>query len=143
MLIYWKKFTCINTPGHIKKDKEDWVCQFGKAIYNLHQSGRQWFYELNNILLDIGYLKLNMSNSVYYKDDNTFLLICVDDIIIFRDGQYTSKKEYYIQYTDTHRFLLKIYNIHILWEFWKICNIQYTLVSKSIFNILWEYTLKN
>ena len=34
------------------------------------------------------------------------------------------KKVYYVQYTDTHKFLLKICNIHILWEFWKMHNIQ-------------------
>ena len=33
-----------------------------------------------------------------------------------RDGKYTSKKVYYVQYTDTDRFLLKIYNMHVLWE---------------------------
>ena len=47
-----------------------------------------------------------------------------------------------MQYTDTHRFLLKIYNAHIHCEFWKIHNIQYTLVSKGVFNILLEYTIK-
>ena len=51
------------------------------------------------------------------------------------------KKIHYIQYTDTHKFLLEIYNVHMLWEFWK--NIQYTLAWKSIFNMLSEYTLKN
>ena len=54
----------------------------------------------------------------------------------FRDGQYTWKKVCYVQYTGTYEFLLKIYNIHILLEFWKICNIQCTLASKSIFNTL-------
>ena len=34
---------------------------------------------------------------------------------------------YYTQYTDTHRFLLKIYYIHILWEFLE--SIQYTIYS--------------
>ena len=59
-----------------------------------------------------------------------------------RNGQYKSKKAFFIQYTDTHRFSFKLYNMHTFWEFWKIYNMQYTLVSKSIFNILSEYTLK-
>ena len=50
---------------------------------------------------------------------------------------------YYIQYKDTHKFLLKIYNMHILWEFKKIYNIQCTLSSKSTFNILLEYAIEN
>ena len=58
-------------------------------------------------------------------------------------GNIHPKKVYYIQYTDIHNFFfIKVYNIRILSEFWKIYNIQYTLVSKSIFNILSEYTLK-
>ena len=32
--------------------------------------------------------------------------------------------------------------MHVHLEFWKINNIQYNLVSKSIFNVLSEYTLK-
>ena len=48
------------------------------------------------------------------------------------------KKVYYIEYTDTHRYLLKICNIHILREFWKIDDVQYTVLSKSIFNVFSE-----
>ena len=50
-----------------------------------------------------------------------------------RDGQYTSKKVYYIQYTDTHRFLLKIYNIHILWEFLEM---YFYIIQESKFGII-------
>ena len=54
------------------------------------------------------------------------------------DGQYTYKKVYYLRYTDTHRFLLKIYNIHVLREFWKIYNI---LLSQKVYSIYFQNVL--
>ena len=60
------------------------------------------------------------------------------------------QKRYYIQYTDAHRFLLKIYNIRIsirelesIREYENFGNIKCTLFSKRILNILLEYILKN
>ena len=65
------------------------------------------FHILNLIcFIDIGSkLKIHFKYRIFSWK---FERVCTCD----RNGQSTSKKVYYIQYTDTHRFLLKTYNIH-------------------------------
>ncbi|GBM11641.1 Retrovirus-related Pol polyprotein from transposon TNT 1-94 [Araneus ventricosus] len=59
------------------------VCQLRKPIYGLHQSGRQWFLELENMLIKLKFKKLDWCNCVYTFKDNVILLFYVDDIIVF------------------------------------------------------------
>lgn len=74
----------MNQPaGYIDREKPEWVCKLDKALYGLHQSGRLWFFELNGILLNLGFKKFNSCNCAYYKENNTVLLVYVDDIVIF------------------------------------------------------------
>ncbi|GFU40785.1 retrovirus-related Pol polyprotein from transposon RE1 [Trichonephila clavipes] len=40
--------------GYIEKGKEGLVCKLKQALYGLHQSGRAWYFELNNVLNEIG-----------------------------------------------------------------------------------------
>ena len=58
-----------------------------------------------------------------------------------RDGQYTLKKR--ILYTIYRHSQIFAQNILYTYTLRILENIQYTLVSKSIFNILSEYTLKS
>ncbi|GBN59080.1 Retrovirus-related Pol polyprotein from transposon TNT 1-94 [Araneus ventricosus] len=59
------------------------VCLLRKAIYGLHQSGRQWILELENMLIKLKFKKLDWFNCVYTFKDNVILLFYVDDIIVF------------------------------------------------------------
>ncbi|GBO39994.1 Retrovirus-related Pol polyprotein from transposon RE1 [Araneus ventricosus] len=59
------------------------VCLLRKAIYGLHQSGRQWFLELENMLIKLKFKMLDWCNCVYTFIDNVILLFYVDDIIVF------------------------------------------------------------
>ncbi|GFS81524.1 THO complex subunit 5 B [Trichonephila clavipes] len=52
-------------------------------LYGLHQSGRAWYFELNNVLKEIGLQKLNWSNCTYFYGNSIVLLVYVDDIVIF------------------------------------------------------------
>ncbi|GBN73280.1 Retrovirus-related Pol polyprotein from transposon TNT 1-94 [Araneus ventricosus] len=61
----------------------DKVCRLKKAIYGLHQSGRQWFLEMDNVLKELNFLKLEWCNCVYMHKNKLILLLYVDDIILF------------------------------------------------------------
>lgn len=67
-------------PGFAETDK---VCLLQKAIYGLHQSGREWYFELHNKLTKLGLTKLEWTNCVYVYGRKILLLIYVDDIVIF------------------------------------------------------------
>ncbi|GBM43842.1 Retrovirus-related Pol polyprotein from transposon TNT 1-94 [Araneus ventricosus] len=59
------------------------VCLLRKAIYGLHQSGRQWYLKLENMLIKLKFKKLDWCNCIYSFKDNVILLFYVDDIIVF------------------------------------------------------------
>lgn len=70
-------------PGFVEPGKEGLFCKLDKAIYGLHQSGRVWFYEINRVLLEIGFVKLEWCNCVYSLGSDLVLLLYVDDIVLF------------------------------------------------------------
>ena len=51
--------------GFVEKGKEFLVCKLNRALYGLHQSGRMWFFEMNRILIDIGFVKFSWCSCVY------------------------------------------------------------------------------
>lgn len=59
------------------------VCKLKKALYGLHQSGRVWFYEIDRVLLEIGFKKFDHCNCAYCFDNNIVLLLYVDDFVLF------------------------------------------------------------
>lgn len=78
-----EKIFMIQPPGFCTKGKENLFCRLDKALYGLHQSGRMWFYELNKVLLNIGFIKLDNCNCVYTLKSNIVLVVYVDDIVVF------------------------------------------------------------
>lgn len=78
-----EKIYITQPPGFVISGKENFVCKLEKALYGLHQSGRVWFFELNKVLLDLGFEKLQWCNCVYIFKNSIVLLIYVDDIVIF------------------------------------------------------------
>lgn len=70
-------------PGFSVLGKEDYICKLNKALYGLHQSGRSWYFEINKVLLDIGFKRFSWCNCVYQFENDIVLLLYVDDIVIF------------------------------------------------------------
>lgn len=70
-------------PGFEVPGKNHLFCKLDRALYGLHQSGRVWFFEINKILLKIGFVKLEACNCVYVFNSEVVLLLYVDDIVIF------------------------------------------------------------
>jgi hypothetical protein len=70
-------------PGFVVKGKEKMVCKIDKALYGLHQSGRVWFFELNKVLLEVGFKKFEWCNCVYIFKNEIILLLYVDDLVLF------------------------------------------------------------
>jgi hypothetical protein len=54
-----------------------------KALYGLHQSGRQWFAELDTTFQKLGFTKLQTTNCIYSFRKQAIILVYVDDIAIF------------------------------------------------------------
>lgn len=63
-------------PGNV-------VCKLKKAIYGLHQSGRVWFFEIDRVLLEIGFKKFDHCNCAYIFHNDVILLLYVDDFVLF------------------------------------------------------------
>ena len=70
-------------PGFVVAGKENLVCKLDRALYGLHQSGRAWFFELNKVLVDIGFIKFSWCNCVYHFNREVILLLYVDDMVLF------------------------------------------------------------
>lgn len=63
------------------------VCRLRKAIYGLHQSGREWFFEIHKVLNELGFVKFEWCNCAYIFQSNVILLLYVDDILLFGRNQ--------------------------------------------------------
>ncbi|GBM41317.1 Retrovirus-related Pol polyprotein from transposon RE1 [Araneus ventricosus] len=68
--------------GFVEKGCDHYVCRLHKSIYGLHQSGRQWNIELNEILFGLGFHQNELCNGLYTKS-NCILLVYLDDIVVF------------------------------------------------------------
>jgi hypothetical protein len=73
--------------GFVNNNHPDYVCHLKKAIYGLKQSGRQWYYELNEVLETLNFHRLIWTNCVYTVNSNVLLLLYVDDIVVFGRSQ--------------------------------------------------------
>lgn len=59
------------------------VCKLKKALYGLHQSGREWHFEINKALLQLNFVKFKWCNCLYVFSNNILLILYVDDIVLF------------------------------------------------------------
>lgn len=68
--------------GYIDPEKPNHVCLLKKALYGLHQSGREWFQELHTVLESLNFKKFEWTNCVYSLNSDIILLFYVDDMIL-------------------------------------------------------------
>jgi hypothetical protein len=62
----------------------DYVCKLKKALYQLKQTPRAWYYRLDKFLQDKGFKKSVVDSNLYIKsegDDLLVVFVYVDDII--------------------------------------------------------------
>ncbi|GBN22002.1 Retrovirus-related Pol polyprotein from transposon TNT 1-94 [Araneus ventricosus] len=69
--------------GFVIDNEYNSVFKLKKALYGLKQAGREWYSELNNTLIELGFQKLLTSNCIYVYKSFVLLLVYVDDIAIF------------------------------------------------------------
>ena len=60
-----------------------------RPIYGLKQSGHNWNDALDSFLVKIGHTRLSSSNCVYRLSNHTFVVVYVDDILIFSGDEKT------------------------------------------------------
>lgn len=77
----------LQSPGFVVSGKEHQDCKPDRALYGLHQSGREWFSEIHEVLLKLGFRKLSSGNCVYLFGSGVVLLLYVDDIVSFGKHQ--------------------------------------------------------
>ena len=68
--------------GFVEESKKDYVCLLKRAIYGLHQSGREWYFALNNALETLNFKQLKWCNCAYVYD-NALLLTTFFDFFDF------------------------------------------------------------
>ncbi|GBN72653.1 Retrovirus-related Pol polyprotein from transposon TNT 1-94 [Araneus ventricosus] len=78
--------------GFQEKPKADYVALLKKSLYGLHQSGRQWFKELNETFISIGFYKYKYTNCVYIYQSPVVILVYVDDLVIFAKNEESMKE---------------------------------------------------
>lgn len=75
-------------PGFFVGKNKNAVCRLKKAIYGLHQSGRMWFYEMEGVLLKIGFDRFDHCNCVYSYQGDVILMLYVDDFVVFGKDEF-------------------------------------------------------
>ena len=106
-------------------DNSNKVCKLNKAIYGLHQSSRNWFYEMDDVLINLNFRKLDFCNCVYLYEEKIVLLLYVDDIVLFAKNE--KDLEFGINLLSA-RFDLKV-----LGETRKLLGIEFEKVGNKLF----------
>ena len=71
--------------GFLIEGREEWVLRLKKALYELKQAPRAWYFKLHKCLLSLGFTKIRHEQAVYVKSSSDHKLIVgvyVDDLII-------------------------------------------------------------
>lgn len=84
---YLKEEIYMRPTSH--QDEEEKIVKLLRPIYGLKQSGHNWNDALDGFLIDAGFTRLKSSNVTYRYDFCTYLVIYVDDIVIFSRYQET------------------------------------------------------
>nr|KAJ0214633.1 hypothetical protein LSAT_V11C400162490 [Lactuca sativa] len=83
-------------PGFVDKDHPDYVYRLDKVVYGLKQAPRAWYETLTSYLLENGYRRGAIENTLFIKNkgsDMVLVQIYVDDII-FGSPNETLRKEF-------------------------------------------------
>nr|KAJ0186480.1 hypothetical protein LSAT_V11C900458500 [Lactuca sativa] len=82
-------------PGFVDKDHPDYVYRLDKAVYGLKQAPRAWYETLTSYLLENGYRRGAIDNTLFIKNkglDMVLVQIYVDDIIFGSPNETLSKE---------------------------------------------------
>lgn len=109
--------------GYVKK--KGLVCKLRKALYGLHQSSRQWFFEMDDVLLKLKFQKLDWCNCVYIFETKLILLLYVDDIVIF--GKTSEDLDFGINLLQKH------FDLKIMGETKKLLGIEFEKIDDKLF----------
>nr|KAJ0204523.1 hypothetical protein LSAT_V11C500235470 [Lactuca sativa] len=82
-------------PGFVDKDHPDYVYRLDKAVYGLKQAPRAWYETLTSYLLENGYRRGAIDNTLFIKNKGSNMVlvqIYVDDIIFGSPNETLSKE---------------------------------------------------
>nr|KAJ0192955.1 hypothetical protein LSAT_V11C800440770 [Lactuca sativa] len=82
-------------PGFVDKDHPDFVYRLDKVVYGLKQAPRDWYETLTSYLLENGYRRGAIDNTLFIKNkgsDMVLVQIYVDDIIFGSPNETLSKE---------------------------------------------------
>nr|KAJ0188771.1 hypothetical protein LSAT_V11C900489000 [Lactuca sativa] len=82
-------------PGFVDKDHPDYMYRLDKAVYGLKQAPRAWYETLTSYLLENGYRRGAIDNTLFIKNqgsDMVLVQIYVDDIIFGSPNETLSKE---------------------------------------------------
>ncbi|GBN80378.1 Retrovirus-related Pol polyprotein from transposon TNT 1-94 [Araneus ventricosus] len=120
--------------GFVDPNKPDHVCHLNKALYGLHQSGREWFYEIHSVLENLSFKKLESTNCVYVYRDNVVLLLYVDDIVLFAKTDTLIK--------DVIKCLSTHFDLKVLGKARKLLGVEFEEMGNELFIHQSEYIHK-
>ncbi|GBM85644.1 Retrovirus-related Pol polyprotein from transposon TNT 1-94 [Araneus ventricosus] len=112
-------------PGFEVKGKERMVCKLDKALYGLHQSGREWFFEIHNTLKNLGFNKFEWCNCIYSYENDLLLLLYVDDIVFI--GRSIEKV------TRGIKLLQKYFDLKILGKTCRLLGVEFEEKNEEVF----------
>jgi hypothetical protein len=72
--------------GFVKDETKGLVCLLKKSLYGLKQAGRSWNHKIHEVLIKLGFRRLEADFCVYhFADHSTIIWLClyVDDILLF------------------------------------------------------------
>nr|KAJ0227803.1 hypothetical protein LSAT_V11C100040470 [Lactuca sativa] len=83
-------------PGFVDKDHPDNVYRLDKAVYGLKQAPRAWYETLTSYLLENGYRRGVIDNTLFIKNKGSDMVLVqiYDDDIIFGSPNETLSKEF-------------------------------------------------
>ncbi|GBM24292.1 Retrovirus-related Pol polyprotein from transposon TNT 1-94 [Araneus ventricosus] len=112
--------------GFINLDKPNHVCLLKRALYGLHQSGREWFYKIHSV-----FQTLHWVNCVYMYKNNIVLLLYVDDIVIF------GRTEQHV--TDIVKLLSDKFDLKVLGKACKLLGVEFEEMNNKLYIHQYDY----
>ncbi|GBN03934.1 Retrovirus-related Pol polyprotein from transposon TNT 1-94 [Araneus ventricosus] len=109
----------------INPDKPNHVCLLKRALYGLHQSGREWFYKIHSVLESLNFQTLDWVNCVYVYKNNIVLLLYVDGIVIF------GRTEQHI--TDIVKLLSDKFDLKVLGNTRKLLGVEFEEMDNKLY----------